>query len=253
MSHLRPGGENGGIKPFLFETLLWLGRQPHVPLQFLYLTCASTHADVRDELARVEDEVICVRADGGPLPLGDEQVPRERRCVPPSPWLLLDIGAHVLYCPFGPVTFALPGIGTVSTVVDVLHRDFPWSLPPDQNAERERVFQDIVAVADALQCNSRHVISRLREHYGVAAARMFTVYNAVHQRFAVLPPAGEAGPAAPAGGGTPLPPPPYFFLSRQFLEAQEPRAPASRLRHLPRRGARCRSRPVAPGAHRAPG
>ena len=187
LSHLRPGGENGGIKPFLFETLLWLGRQSRVALQFLYLTCSCTHAEVRDTLARVEDEVICVRDDGGPLPGGDERAPRERRCVSPPPDLLWQLGARVLYCPFGPVDFALPGIGTISTVVDVLHRDFPWSLGPRHNAERERVFQSILAVADALQCNSAYVVARLRAHYGDAPHGTFVVYNAVHGRFDVPP------------------------------------------------------------------
>lgn len=196
LSILRPGGENGGIKPFLFETLLWLGCQQRVPLRFFYLTCARTHAEVRDTLARTGDEVLCVRDDGGPLPRGDEHAPRERRCLPPPPDLLWQLRADVLYCPFGPVDFALPGIGTVSTVVDVLHRDFPWSLEPRHNAERERVFQRILAVADALQCNSEHVISRLRAHYGDAAQGMFTVYNAVHGRFAALSPAPSDAAAA---------------------------------------------------------
>lgn len=207
LSNLRPGGENGGIKPFLFETLLWLGRQGRAPLRFLYLTCASTHADVRDELARVGDELICVRDDDGggcSLPRGDERAPRERLAIPPPMDLLGQLGAQVLYCPFGPVDFALPGISTISTIVDVLHRDFPWSLGAHHNAERERVFQAIIAVADALQCNSAHVISRMHAHFGVPAERMFTVYNAVHQRFATAPHARN-GSAAVARSA------PFFF------------------------------------------
>ena len=204
LSLLRPGGENGGIKPFLFETLLWLGRQARVPLQFLYLTCSQTHAEVRDELARIGDEVICVRDDGGPLPRGDERPPRERLAVPPPADLLWQLRARVLYCPFGPVDFALPGVCTISTIVDVLHRDFPWSLGGQHNAERERVFQAIIAQADALQCNSAHVISRMHEHFGVPAERMFTVYNAVHQRFATLPAAADSRAKASR-------PAPFFF------------------------------------------
>ena len=205
LSNLRPGGENGGIKPFLFETLLWLGRQDRAPLQFFYLTCASTHAEVRDELARFGDELICVRADGGaPLPAGDERAPRERLAVPPPMDLLWRLGAQVLYCPFGPVDFALPGVCTISTVVDVLHRDFPWSLGPHHNAVREDAFQQILAVADRLQCISHHVEARMRAHYDVPPARMFTVYIAVHQRFAALPAALDA--PAPARAD-----PPFFF------------------------------------------
>lgn len=211
MSHLRPGGENGGIKPFLFETLLWLGRQQRTPLQFFYLTCASTHAEVRAQLARLEDEVICVRADGARLPSGDEQVPRERRMAPPPLDLLTRLGVDVLYCPFGSVDFETPGIGTISTIVDVLHRDYPWSLDPRHNAEREQMFQQIVAAADRLQCISHHVVSRMRVHYDVPEERLFTVYIAVHQRFAILPALEKSISVSGAPGPAPYPPSPFFF------------------------------------------
>ena len=128
LSNLRPGGENGGVKPFLFETLLWLGRQGRAPLQFLYLTCSRTHEEVRDGLARLDDELICVRDNGGPPPRIDGSAPHERLCVPPPADLLWQLGARVIYCPFGKAEFASPGVCTICTVVDVLHRDFPWSL-----------------------------------------------------------------------------------------------------------------------------
>ena len=211
LSLLRPGGENGGIKPFLFETLLWLGRQPRVPLQFFYLTCARTHAEVRDTLARVHDEVVCVRDDDGPLPRGDERAPRERLCVPPPPDLLWRLGARVLYCPFGPVDFALPGVGTISTIVDVLHRDFPYSLDDHHNADRERVFQEVLGVADRLQCISHHVVARMRAHYDVPEERMFTGYIAIHQRFAALATPTNHSPPADKAPVTPRPAPFFFY------------------------------------------
>ena len=108
LSSLRPGGENGGVKPFLFETLLWLGRQRRVPLRMLYLTGTSTHEEVRDELARIGDEVVCVCDHGGPPPRAiDGAAPRERVLLPPPADLLWRLDARVLYCPFGhPVEFA---------------------------------------------------------------------------------------------------------------------------------------------------
>ena len=184
LSNLRPGGENGGVKPFLFETLLWLGRQTRVPLQFVYLTGSSTHAEVRDELARVGDEVVCVREQGAaPLPPRGGTAPRERVFVPPPADLLWRLDVRVLYCPFGQPEFALPGVATLCTVVDVLHRDFPYSLGPHHNAFREKVFQDIVAVADRMQCISHHVAGRMRALYDVPAERLFVTHIAVHGRF----------------------------------------------------------------------
>ena len=205
LSNLRPGGENGGIKPFLYETLRFLGRQRRVEIEFIYLTSSLTHADVREDLARWQDQLVCVRANGGEPPTGTEHAPREWLAAPPPPDLLWRFGAQVLYCPFGQAEFATAGIGTVCTIVDVLHRDFPWSLTPEHNAERERVFQEILAVADRLQCNSEHVIGRMQAHYQVPRARMFTVYNAVHQRFAALPAASShAGTDGAAAA-------PFFF------------------------------------------
>ena len=211
LSNLRPGGENGGVKPFLFETLLWLGRQRRASLQFLYLTCSSTHDEVRDGLARVGDEVICVRDNGGPPPQDDGCAPRGRLCVPPPADLLWQLGARVLYCPFGQAEFASPGICTICTVVDVLHRDFPWSLSAHGNACREQMFQEMVAVADRLQCISHHVEARMREHYGVPGERMFTTYIAVHQRFATL---SRRRPGT-ADVGTSRVAPAFLFLSRR--------------------------------------
>jgi glycosyltransferase involved in cell wall biosynthesis len=208
LSFLREGGENGGIKPFLFETLLWLGRQQRTPLQFLFLTCSKTHTEVRDQLARVQDELYCVRHDGGALPRGDEFSPAERLALPPSPALLWEARADVLYCPFGSATHSWPGIPAVCTIVDVLHRDFPYSLDHAHIMQREKEFVQTIAVADALQCNSSYVQQRLTHHYGVPAERMFTVYNAVHARFGAQPSPGANGrpmaPSLPVKG-------PFFF------------------------------------------
>ena len=131
-------------------------------------------------------------------------VPRERVCVPPPADLLWRLDVRVLYCPFGQPEFALPGVATLCTVVDVLHRDFPWSLDPHDNVFREKVFQEIVAVADRLQCISHHVVGQMRALYAVPAERLFTTHIAVHGRFALLPAALEK-PASPGAG------PPFFF------------------------------------------
>lgn len=181
---LRPGGENGGIKPFLFELLGWLGRQEARALRFIFLTNSLTHADVRDELARLEDTLICVRHEpGGILPAGYEEFPRERVNLTPPSDLVVRLGGTVLYCPFGPVDFACPGLPTVATVVDVLHRDFPPSLPPDERLRREGFFRRMAARAERLQCNTDYVKGRMTQFYDVEPERMFHVYNAIHTRF----------------------------------------------------------------------
>lgn len=203
LSFLREGGENGGIKPLLFETLLWLGRQRRTPLVFLFLTCSKTHAEVRDQLARVQDELYCVRDDGGALPRGDETSPVERLALPPSQAPLWEARADVFYCPFGSATHAWPGIPTVCTIVDVLHRDFPFSLDGAQIVQREKEFLRTIAVADSLQCISNYVQQRLTYHYEVPAERMFTVYHTVHARF--------SSQTRPSSNGRQIAPPFFFY------------------------------------------
>ena len=251
LSILRPGGENGGIKPFLFETLLWLGRQERVPLRFLYLTCARTHAEVRDTLARIDDETICVRDDGGPLPHGDERAPRERRCVPPPPDLLWQLGAQVLYCPFGPVDFALPGVGRH------LHgrgRAAP-RLPveprrPSQRRPRTRIPGNPRrggppamhlaprrgADARALRRAARADVHGLHRHPPALRG------DGVVQRVTAVHRAGSQCRTRAV-----------FLLPGQRLEAQKPRGPAAGIRYLPRRGAGRRADALAAAADRPRG
>jgi glycosyltransferase involved in cell wall biosynthesis len=196
LSHLLPGGANGGVKPFILEVLGWLGRQTSMPLHFTFLTRSRTHAEVRDRIARVEDEVVCVCDDGdGTLPRAISRVPRERVWLKPPADLAWRLRGDVLYCPFGPPDFACPGIPTICVVVDVLHRDFPAGLPGREIAHREEYFQKLVAAADAIQCITHYGLSRMQAHYAVPAERMFVTHLAIHHRLDARVAADEAARA----------------------------------------------------------
>jgi glycosyltransferase involved in cell wall biosynthesis len=186
LTHLLPGGANGGIKPFIFELLGWLGWQTRAPLKFSFLTRSLTHAEVRDTLARVQDEVICVRDDGhDSLPREIGHLPRERVWLNPPADLVWKLRGDVLYCPFGSPDFFCPGIPTICVVVDVLHRDFPAGLRAVERQHREAYFERLVEISDAIQCNSLFVQERLRALYGVPAGRLFTVYNVIQARLPI--------------------------------------------------------------------
>ena len=198
--HLQPGGANGGIKPFILEMLGWLGRQQQMPLLFTFLTRSSTHREVRDRLARVEDEIVCVHDDGdGSLPRPICRLPRERVLIPAPADLAWLIRADALYCPFGPPTYACPGIPTICLVADTLHRDFPAGLSGTEVASREVYFQRITRVADAIQCISRNVMARLQAHYAIPEERMFCTHIAIQSRFEspdrLRSPVGKAPPS----------------------------------------------------------
>ncbi len=202
LTHLLPGGANGGVKPFLFELIAWLGRQAGGNVQILFLTRASSHAEVRERLARLQDELICVLDDGVGPPATHRGMPRERVALPPPAHLAQELSADVLYCPFGPPDFACPGIPIVSLVVDVLHRDFPESIPAAEIAHREAYFARILAHADVIQCISQHVARRLGELYAITPERAFVTYIATQTRLA----ASHQKASAPRSGA------PYFFF-----------------------------------------
>lgn len=201
LTQLRAGGENGGVKPFIFEYVGWLGEQRSVPVKLLFLTRRASHADVRP-LARFSDELICVGDDGeGEVPHSRAQSPAEAAWYDAPQDLIARLGADLLYCPFGICSWSHPGIPTMATVVDVLHRDYPFTLQPGDIAYRESVFQEMVLRADCIQGISEHTLSRVAHHYGFPADRMFCSPIAIHGRLR----AGTAAPLRREAG------PPYFF------------------------------------------
>jgi hypothetical protein len=84
-------------------------------------------------------------------------------------------------------------------VADLLHRDYPHTLPPEGIAHREEQFIRAARRAQFFQCNSRFVVERLGHHFVIPAARTFHTYNVIHDRLdhagpGVLPPALEGRP-----------------------------------------------------------
>ncbi len=182
LTHLLSGGTNGGVKPFIFEYLKWLGSQRHVPVRLLFLTRGESHAEVRS-LARFGDELIClVGGSGGGDVRTPVHSPSERSWLDAPGDLTARLGADILYCPFGQCTWSFPGIPTLATIVDVLHRDYPFSLSPDVAAHRENVFQETMRTADTIQGISEFTLSRVAHHYGFPRDRMFCSPIAIHER-----------------------------------------------------------------------
>jgi glycosyltransferase involved in cell wall biosynthesis len=183
LSHLRPGGESGGVKPFVLEYLRELAALEGEKLTLILLTCSSSHGEIR-AMARPQDELICVRDDGaGSLkPLGNWRGGELLVPIPPANLLLL-LKVDLLYLPLISSEFACPGIPTVSTVVDVLHRDYPATLPRESNAHRETLFRELVRVSDRIQCISDYTAAQMRSHYGIPSNRTFRSHIVIHHRF----------------------------------------------------------------------
>jgi glycosyltransferase involved in cell wall biosynthesis len=191
LSLLRPGGETGGAKPFIFEYLSWLARNEGKQVTFIFLTSSCSHGEVR-ALARPGDQLICVRhtEPGPPVNLGNWRTGEYLRLNPPVD-LALELQVDLIYSPLGSPEFSCPGIPLLATIVDVLHRDYPMTLLQADIVYRERLFQELVRTADAFQCISDFTANRLRHHYLIPSSRIFRSYVAIHERL-------DGGPARPS-------------------------------------------------------
>jgi len=182
LSIMPPGGESGGVKPFVVEYLRQLAALEGDRLALIFLTGSASHAEVR-LLARAQDELVCVRhTTHEPVdPVGNWRNGERLLSVPPLD-LLLQLEADLFYSPLGLPQFACPGIPTISTIVDVLHRDYPSTLTPQLNTVREDLFRDLVKICDRFQCISQYSAGRLHEHFAVPLTQTFCSHIPIHHR-----------------------------------------------------------------------
>lgn len=180
---LRPAGENGGLKPALFTLIRAVAAEADDSLVFVFLTNSASHRQVR-ELARPQDILICVLEDTTHPYLQLRAGPAtEFKIVPPPPAdFIRTIDADLLYCPFGAATFHVPGIPTIALIVDLLHKDYPFTLTQAEISHRENYIRKTVSIATKIQCISRTGMGRLIEHYHVPRQVLFYTYLPVHVR-----------------------------------------------------------------------
>jgi glycosyltransferase involved in cell wall biosynthesis len=177
-----PGGGNGGIKPAILTFLKALGDRFKDAVKFTYLTNSSTYHEV-EFLVRKQDRMVCILlAHGFPWPGSDSATAELSSCPEFSPANIREFGIDVFYCPFGPTNHSTPEIPTVSMVADLLHRDYPFSIPESERIWREDYFRRIVADADYIQCISRYTVGRLLAHYEVKKNRVFFTHLPIDQR-----------------------------------------------------------------------
>lgn len=180
LTPMRPGGENGGIKLAAIELLK--GLQTHLgdQLQLLLLTADDT-LDEATALLRDRDKAFCVfrRIGKGNLAqtfeLAIRSKPRVRR-------LLQHYQPDLLYCPFGVLLFPSEEVPTVVTVVDTLHRDFPFSISVQAREWRELQFRKLLESADFFQVISEFTAERLKSLYQISPERIFVTHLPIHGR-----------------------------------------------------------------------
>lgn len=204
LTPLRPGGENGGIKRYIYSVLPWLRNRLSPGSHFVFLTSSLTHDLVRSELASELDEIVCVVRDPSKQ-VSLDVARREKVLWDAAPDFLLKLNCDLLYCPFGAVNFATPGIPTVALVVDLLHLDYPDSLPAEEVRNREAYITRTVNEADAIQCISDYVVKRISQSYPETNVPLFRTY------LPVPPPKFPSQPEAAANL-----PGKYFFYPANF-------------------------------------
>jgi len=183
-----PGGGNGGIKPAILTFLKTLEDRFQDSLRFTFLTNSSTYRDV-EFIVRKQDRMICILlAHGCPWPDSDSAVARLSSCPDFSPEKLCEYGIDVFYCPFGPTNHSTAEIPTISMVTDLLHRDYPFSIPESERIWREGYFRNILGDADYIQCISQFTLSRFLEHYPVSQDRIFFTHLPIDRRLEVATP-----------------------------------------------------------------
>ena len=184
LTPLRPGGENGGIKPYIFECIPWLRKRFQDGLQITFLTSSISHEEVRSKLLGLGDSIVCININSSHHPL-EFQGRGDRDFLwrsPPSD-ILWRLNADLFYCPFGATTYHCPGIPTIATVVDLLHIDYPAAISSAECSHRDAYFKKMSFDADAFQCISDYGVSRLAEVYNIPTERIFRTHLAVAERF----------------------------------------------------------------------
>jgi glycosyltransferase involved in cell wall biosynthesis len=170
LTPMLPGGANGGVKPAILEFIRALQRLPGPHFSFYFITATSTHGEV-EAIATRRDGLICIdwpEADASLTPTGFH----EKRI-------------DLLYAPFGMVRFPDCGVPIVAMVVDLLHRDYPFSIPEAERQWREDYFSQTVRRANRFQVISDYTGERLTHHYGVPAGKIFRTYLPIQDRLKI--------------------------------------------------------------------
>jgi glycosyltransferase involved in cell wall biosynthesis len=170
LTPMLPGGANGGVKPAILEFIRALQQLSGPQFSFYFITATSTHREV-ESIATKRDELICVdwpEADASLTPTGFHE-------------------KHIdlLYAPFGMIRFPDSGVPMVAMVVDILHRDYPFSISKTERQWREDYFAQMVRCANRFQVISDYTGERLAHHYGVPVKKIFRTYLPIQDRLKI--------------------------------------------------------------------
>jgi glycosyltransferase involved in cell wall biosynthesis len=170
LTPLLSGGANGGVKPAILAFIRALQNLENPSFSFCFITSGSSHREIQS-ITTDRDEVISIASLKSDASFGPSFFSKRR--------------VNILYAPFGRVRFPNCGVPVVSMVVDLLHRDYPHSIPQAEREWRERYFAGMVSRANRFQVISDYTGERLAHHYGLPAEKIFRTYLPIQDRLSV--------------------------------------------------------------------
>lgn len=184
ISRLTAGGANGGIKVHHYEFLRCFVENHSHELQ-LHIFCLEEIIPELDFLTLAGNHQIHVfgsRHAYDPRD-GDGKFPTLHYWpeLPENLLVLLEI--DVLYAGFGFSQLFTPAVPQVSLIVDVLHRAYPESLPPNEVAFRDKWYAEELEKATLVQTNSEYCKRQLVDEFAADPDKIFTIGVPVHGRF----------------------------------------------------------------------
>jgi hypothetical protein len=242
LTPLRPGGENGGAKTLVWELLKHF-QTLTLDYSFLLLTAAWNHdllapfdgpgfsrlcvlsAEQTEENGRSKPRYLREELSQSlrriiPLPLITRFRPSVKRLkakaraykrpstpTPTKNAILINQGIDLLFCPFTAVTYAEPGLPTVSFVHDLQHRIYPQFFDSAELIGREAAYTAMAHRADVFICNSEFTRQTLLAQFdNIAPAQVQVIPISIHARLTKLNPADFSLPT----------PRPYLFYPAYF-------------------------------------
>lgn len=179
-TRLGSGGQNGGVKPFLLG-LTRTASELDSHLRWVWLLSTGLRTEVRELLGPRDRAIFVTESEGRTF--GDIE-PSSRVQISPtfSSKDLLGLLPNLLYAPFGHSKFVPTPIPYVPLVVDLLHRELPECLPPEEVTHRQTSYQASLPAAAGIQVISRFVADCVHRHFQIPPARCLVTPICVHER-----------------------------------------------------------------------
>ncbi|WP_199621707.1 glycosyltransferase family 4 protein [Paenibacillus alkalitolerans] len=164
---IRSDGVVGGAHHFVMELLKGLFNKNRKD-RFYLLTASGNH----EYFAQFESHSIkriCV--DSVPIRINR------------SKSMLSKYNIDVLFCPMSAITYAEPGIPSVSIIYDIQHEYYPQFFTLSELSHRKRFYQELCEKADAVICISKFTKDSILEKFQISRERINVVHIGIQERF----------------------------------------------------------------------